>query len=96
MVAWLTLCLCLCSLTTHFIADGLSRLGFVREACVCVSPPESGEGAETCDPDSSFVLPRPAHTGHQSGLRLTLAAPAWRALSQTISPRLPPPKTRIA
>ncbi len=96
LVAWLILCLCLTSLTTHFIADGLAQLGFGLEACLCVSQPESLESTEPCDPDSSFVTPSPAHAGHRSSLHVTLSAPEWRAHSQTISPHLPPPKTRTA
>jgi len=96
VAAWLTLCLCLSSLTAHFIADGLAQLAFVWEACVCVSQPEALETTETCDLHSSFVLPRPARAGHQPGLRLALVAPEWRAHSHTISPRLPPPKTSVA
>jgi hypothetical protein len=96
MVARLTLCLCLCSLTAHFMTDGLGQPALAREACACVSQPEAREAAETCDPHSSYVLPRPALASPQLSLHLALAAPGWRACSQPISPTLPPPKTQSA
>jgi hypothetical protein len=96
MVTCLTLCLCLCSLTAHFVADGLGQRALAREACACASQPEAREAVETCEAHSSFVLPRPALVGPQSSLGLTPAASGWRACSHTLSPGLPPPKTQAA